>query len=95
MKGYIRKCERRKLEGMRIHRTSEESSGDRYKKKMLGKITWYRGRRNKDDKEVTDQGKGGGDTKKTGALRSKNLRTRAVMFVEQMPQGELAKKMRE
>ena len=39
MKGYVRKVKRRKAEGTRLHRTAEESAGNRNRKKLLRKST--------------------------------------------------------
>ena len=94
MKGYItKKRVRLSNGGRRIHRTSGESSHVRRKKKMLGKTSWYKGRGEKDKCGATKTAtKGGSRTKKEGATR---VKTRAVLFVDQSPQGELAKRLRE
>ena len=94
VKGNFSKLRRRKLTGRRIYYTSEESRGARMKRKLLGKTSWYRGKKankDKDDKQ-SRKGRGGGKTKKMG---SKDLKTRAVIFVDQRPYGELAKRIRE
>ena len=51
VKGYFSKLRRRKLTGRRIHYTSEESKGARMKKKLLGKTSWYRGKKDNKDKD--------------------------------------------
>ena len=62
IKGYLAKVGRRKISGGRIHRTSEESSGERRRKKLLGSSNWFRGRGNKIDGEHgATTVKGGGD----------------------------------
>ena len=45
MKGYLAKVRRRRKMGSRLHRTAMESAKDRMRKKLVGKSTWYRGRR--------------------------------------------------
>ena len=96
MKGYVRKVKRRKAEGTRLHRTAEESAGNRNRKKLLGKSTWYRGR-NKDGGDTRENGTGYGTSRGSGQSKQcgTGMRTRSVIFVEQTPQGELAKQMRE
>ena len=94
-KGYLNKVKRRTQYGGKLHRTAEESSSGRWKKKLLGKSTWFK------DKK-TDKKEGELDTNRKTGARSKeqlgavsNLKTRAVLFVEQTPQGELARRIRE
>ena len=95
IKGYLRKRERRKTAGRghRIHLTSEESHATRMKKKMLGKSSWYRNKRSdKDDSKYPGQRQGRGPRE---GRKMDNLKTRAVMFVEQTPMGELARRVKE
>ena len=67
IKGYQAKVKRRKSQGMgRIHRTAEESSKDRVRRKLLGKSTWYKGKK-KDDREQLETGGNGGQGKHQGA----------------------------
>ena len=98
VKGYLRKKERRAKAGWgrRLHLTSAESQGSRVRKKLLGKTSWYKKR--KDEEEGTDPHKGRGMDKPKDREKSEGsglLRTRAVLFVEQSPGGELAKRMRD
>ena len=99
MKGYVGKCRRRTFEGSRLHRTSEESSFRKNKRKLLGKSTWYRGIKNTVVVVVTSNvpGSGGYMQKRTdlGNANKNDMRTRAVIFVEQTLKGELAKQVRE
>ena len=45
MKSHVAKVKRRSaLPGSRIHRTAAESSQDRMRKKLIGKINWFKGR---------------------------------------------------
>ena len=92
MKGYQTKSVRRMKEGGRIHRTAQESSKGRWKKKLIGKSTWFKGSKNDNGGRV-DNMKGGAEVKR-GATSTKQLKTRAVIFVEQSPGGELAKQVR-
>ena len=93
MKGYLRKKERRKQAGRggRIHLTSQESQQSRIRKKLIGKSSWYKSRK-KEDPPHHQGGKGvPGKMKKDVAA----LKTRAVLFLEQTPQGELARRIKE
>ena len=92
-KGYLAKVRRRTQNGGKLHRTAEESSSWRWRKKLLGKSSWFKDKRTKEEDapKYTRGEQGGRGTK--GA--EQELKTRAVCFVEQTPQGELAKRMRE
>ena len=94
MKGYAMKVQRRRLMGSRIHRTAQESSSDRWRKKMLGKTNWFREKcRDKaSEKGAFKPGTGG---TVTHSPLSRNLRVRAAIFVEQSPRGELASILRQ
>ena len=91
-KGYLAKLARRTANGGRLHRTAQESSGMRMKKKLLNKSNWYRDRRMKDEDDTTRTGS------RTGRNQDQSegsLRTRTVLFVEQTPKGALAGGIRE
>ena len=92
MKGYQSKAVRRKKEGGRIHRTAQESSSGRWRKKLIGKNSWFKGSK-KDDEGGAEKRVGRAENRK-GAETNKQLKTRAVLFVEQSPGGELAKQVR-
>ena len=84
IKGYVAKVKRRRMAGNRIHRTAKESSLDRFKKKMLGKGNWYRGKKKVNKGEERNQGSHGKTHKgaKNILHGSNDLKTRAVIFVE-------------
>ena len=73
----------------RIHNTAKESKLARIKKKLLGKTNWYKKRMDRDDHEKPHIGR------KMMSNQGDNLKTRAVLFVEQTPQGELARRLKE
>ena len=82
----------------RIHLTKEESIQGRMIKRMTGKTTWYKNNKKKgyDGMKVTNNMKGGNKGKPAPHSRgNKEMKTRAVLFVEQTPQGELARRMKE
>ena len=102
--GGIRGWERKKMraieEGRNLYRTAGQSAEGRGKRKLLGKCTWYRKRRN--------ASRGGGvkwtgeeERRKPGRRQNQRgkeddgLKTRAVLFVENTKNGELARNLRE
>ena len=90
--GKVLKC--REL-GKRLHRTAEESSSSRIKKKLLSKANWFRGS-NKETLTHRVAGKGAGQRSMNDKeVTDKKLKTRSVLFVEQTPHGELARQLRE
>ena len=97
MKGYEAKVKRRLREGSRLHRTAEESSASRFKKRLLGKSSWFRGKKSIDEKEQYPAPERSSNGKKVTKpdMRNSTLRTRSVLFVEQTPRGELAILLRE
>ena len=98
VKGYFGKVRRRRKDqvGKRIHRTAQESGGSRWKRKLLGKTTWYRSKRKKDGEETTPSSRiKGRSVKEVQHKGEEDLKTRAVLFVPQTPMGELATRTRE
>ena len=96
IKGYEGRVKRSKREGRRLHRSSIDSLGARIRKKLVGKTDWFRKRRSK-GKEYEGAQKLGA-TQSTREQKQKNikeLRVRTVLFVDQSPGGELAKRIRE
>ena len=93
MKGYLTKRSRRRAQGKRLHLTAAESSQGRIRKKLLAKSSWYKSRRREDV-----QGELQGAGRKTNVKKTRSgahLKTRAALFVEQTPQGELARRLKE
>ena len=79
-----------KKEGLRLRRTAAESQGQRLKDKLLGKSSWFRKTKTKEQDKRGSQSKGK-DNKGGGA----EVQARTVLFVEQTPGGELAARLRE
>ena len=96
-KGYLAKWRRRTQNGGKLHRTAEESSSWRWRKKSLGKSSWFKDSRAKDEPPKYTREEHGSmrDGSRVHQGAEKKLRTRAVCFVEQTPHGELVKRMRE
>ena len=94
IKGYYAKVRRSRQSGRRIHYTAEESRKTRTRKKLLGKTSWYKRRRGVNDKEAARRGVKPGveGDRKSG---KKDLKVRAVLFIEQTPFEELARRARE
>ena len=89
MRSYENKVKRCKLEGRSLYRTSQQSSHNRKRKKLLGKLEWYKKRRVGEASEVRSQ------AVPRREAREQELPTRTVLFVEFTPQSELAKRLRE
>ena len=77
-----------------LYRTAKESGAGRLRKKLLGKSSWFRGNKGGGTKKSTIV-KGGKGVKEQRGGKSSEIKTRSVIFVEQTPHGELAKRIRE
>ena len=64
-----------------------ETGGSRWKKKLVGKTSWYKQRKRNSDEETQRQ-VGGKDRKRGKMDHHEKLKTRAVLFVPQTPLGE-------
>ena len=101
------KCYERKLgecrKGTRkLHRTGQDSSGSRYRKKVTNKTEWYRKKKKSEKNETADTAPGQGtlhrgkwSIARMGEQKPKDLRTKTVLFVEHILDSKLAKTMRE
>ena len=93
MKGYVAKVARRMEKYGRVHLTAEESAVTRHKKRLLGSSSWYKGSR-KPQSENTSTTSAPIRGVSQGP-EDRKLVTRAVLFVEQSPMGELARQVKE
>ena len=93
IKGYEGRRRRCIREGRKLHRSSVDSQGARITKKLLSKTNWFKKRRkgDRDPKEKQQGGREGAHKIAKGREQS----VKSVLFVEQSPGGELAKRMRE
>ena len=66
--------------------------GKRIRKKHLGKSKWFRKRK---DKKVYQGAHGQGRGAHQGRDMGGDMRVRTIVFVEQSPNGELARRMKE
>ena len=107
IRGWERKVTRSRKEGKRMFRKAEESLKGRILKKTVGKTSWYRKRkkRNQKDQEhektsIRKEGEGGnsgrrkGNHQKESMTEEEELKVAAVLFVENSKEGELAKGLR-
>ena len=96
IRGWGAKVKRCQAEGRRLRRTSKDSQGARYRRKLLGKSSWFkkRGGRKK-DWYGSKGGRGKEVPKKREPQKTPISTPRSVLFVEQTPGGELAAKLRE
>ena len=96
IRGYEGRKKRCQYEGRRLHRTGKESQGARERKKLLSKLNWYR-----KEKKVDHYGRTGSRKKhmgvepKTPPQGTDGPEYKSVLFVEQTPDGELARRLRE
>ena len=91
IKGYESKLRRCREQGWRLHRSSTDSQGERIRRKLLGKSNWFRKRRKivkEDEQKATRRSFGGNKYRR-------ELPVKTVLFVEQSPMGELAKKLKD
>ena len=94
IKGYESKVRRCREQGRGVHRTSVDSRGARIRKKLLAKSTWFK--KHKKRGEQQSNGRNGEQrSTKWGSKNTRELEVKTVLFVEQSPGGELARRMRE
>ena len=106
---YERKLrESRTIPGRKIHRTAQESSGKRLRKKLLDKTEWFKKKKRVEDTsddqaKFKTNGSGGRNRKvqprslknENFAPQTKDLKTRTILFVEKTRDWKLAKTLRE
>ena len=95
IKGYEGKVSRCGLEGRKLRRTAKESLGTRYKKQLIGKTTWYKGNRRKQDYYKQDSQRQGASTKGDYDKLKCPTEPTTVLFVECSKDGELARQLKE
>ena len=95
IKGYENKVRRSKTQGTKLHRCSTDSQGARVRKKLLAKTTWFKKRRRKEPYEDGEQKRRSFGNTTRGSKYNRELKVKTVLFVEQSPRGELAKRLRE
>ena len=64
------------------------------KKKLLSKSNWYRGSIKKEEQVMVTNGGAGLKKNLGGEVTGSSMRRRSALFVEQTPQGELARELR-
>ena len=96
IKGWGIKVLRCKEEGRRLRRPAKLSEGERNRRKLVGRTTWFKSKKKGSKKDLYGKG-GGSNTKPKGArVEGKSSPSpRSVLFVQQTPGGELAIKLRE
>ena len=90
-----------KLSKKQMHRPAAITSSERNRKKLIGKTQWFRNKK-KEEKSSTNKtrkphGRRQPTTQKSpdNINKQKEIRTTSVLFVEQTPNGELARRFRE
>ena len=80
--------------GRRVRRTAKESLGARTRTKPLGKSTWFKNSRGKKRKLYGNKRiRGSRDDRRKEEDTTSS--PRSVLFFEQIPEGELASRLRE
>ena len=93
IKGYEGKRRKCIKNGWKLHRSSKDSLGARCRKKLLGKSSWFKKKKKPEEEGEKTVKKGGRRGEQT--YTDRELETKTILFVEQSPEGGLAKKMRE
>ena len=83
LKKYEAKKARCRVEGKPLYRTAKTSLAKRYKKKLLAKSSWFKGRKNAAKLSHGKQYRKKGNAKSS----CQNLETKTVIFVEYTPGG--------
>ena len=92
IKGYEGKVRRCRNNGRKLHRSSIDSMGERIRKKLVGKSNWFR-KRKKSNMYGGVKKPGGTSEQKDKNFKEPSVRT--VLFVDQSPGGELARRIKE
>ena len=75
---------------------AEESSKGRMRKKLLRKSSWFRSSRKEGEESQRPSGGGPGSRGECAKVnKGSMLKTKAVLFLEQTPYGELANRIKE
>ena len=94
LKYYENKVKRCQAQKKPIYRTAKNSQAGRNRKKLLSKTNWYKRRKDLRVAKLSQPWNTGG-----GGFKRKQMETdlpaKSVIFVEQTPRGDLAKKLRE
>ena len=109
LKGWKRKCWRRERDGIELYRSARSTLGNRVKKKLTEKSSWYKNKRKREEEDVDSNEKehsprkrkraeeGSGNrsrsTEATGAA-TENMSAIAVIMVPYTKGAELAKRIR-
>ena len=92
IKGYEGKVRRCREQGTNLHRTSVDSQGARVRKKLLARANWFKSKKRREDQPKTNAGQGATNW---GSRSGRDIEIKSVIFVEQSPGGELARRIRE
>ena len=96
IKGYEGRRRRCVENNWRLHRTSTNSQGARVKKKLLSKTNWFKKKKGAGRKMYAKEPSGAPDRSHYRKEQQHlELDVKTVLFLEQTPEGGLAKRMRE
>ena len=104
LKGYEKLLQRQQTGTANIHRSSRTGIAARHRRKLLSRTKWFKESRQQEGRPGDNphagagrqprQGREAGKTMKE-AKRQEDIKTTTVLFVDQTPGGQLAKRMRE
>ena len=111
VRGYLRKCERRKKNNMEFYRHGKDTLKIRVKKKLIEKTSWYKEQKKDEDleeeEEYREKSRGAGQQREKMEKPREKMemegkqekqsrnKIKAVMFVPYTQGSKLAKKLRE
>ena len=98
IKGYENKRRRRIKEGRRLRTTAKESRSGRYRKKLLAKSTWFKGKKDNADSNTISSGEQSRNKKKNKDEKEQvreQIKYKSVLFIENTEGGEFLTRMKE
>ena len=98
IKGYENKRRRRIKDGRRLTTTAKESRSGRYRKKLLAKSTWFKGKKDNADSNTISSGEQSRKNKKSKDDKEQvkeQIEYKSVLFIENTEGGEFLTRMKE
>ena len=107
LKGFMNKCERRRMEGKGFYRKARQTLSSRVRKKLMERTTWFKGKGKKLDEqeqELPYKKAQHGDRNSKGTRQAGNKTkhgggsvndVKSVIFITNTPNSILAKNLRE
>ena len=93
LKGYETKLNKARREKREIHRAAEETQEVRFRKKILGKVNWFKSKKSKN--EYPRKNQKSNQNKATPKSKESKVNPVTVLFIPRTPGGVLINKLRE